>query len=338
MRYVLLLWILILPFCILPAQNELQYEISGESQETEIQKNLIFPVVLLLNNAEFTETGFWQPDWPPEFPPDAFRLNNPGWISIRVYDGKNIYSVRRVGDLLLEFPVYFEGEFSQVRFEYYHLENNFPENTDSRLKWVFLDNSISMEILEYDNGAPFLLRIHRSGIFYFVYIQYRGLNCFESWYDRDGNFLEQFTYNYFSGTGRIRNINALAMNHTENRSYDSRFLTTEIKIETFDHTGSVYSVSYFQENLPRYWRRDISGMDAGHYTLQWDENGMLVRVLGVTDELRSDSRYEYSLDEKGNWIGRQEIRMFPNTGVLIPAQAASFFREVEYIRDHGDAE
>jgi hypothetical protein len=79
---------------------------------------------------------------------------------------------------------------------------------------------------------------------------------------------------------------------------------------------------------------EAAGLEqARAYVFQWDEKGFLVRLLGraggeAQDSI--DSRYEYTLDEKGNWIERREINMIRRLGLLVPVQGAALKRNLEY--------
>ncbi|MDR2103066.1 MAG: hypothetical protein LBP42_03065, partial [Treponema sp.] len=101
-------------------------------------------------------------------------------------------------------------------------------------------------------------------------------------------------------------------------------------------SGSVYSALYDRRGLPRYWKRRPSAETFESLTLQWDERGFLVRISGVSgaeDEEPVDFRYEYSLDERGNWTERREIRMLRRFGVFFPGPGFTVKRLITYNAD-----
>ena len=327
-RYALLPLFLLLILFIVPAQES---ETATENTE-EVYVNPVFPITLLLNNAEFTASGFWQPDWPYGFPPDAFRLNSNDWDSVIVRNGEEQFSVRRESGLT-EFPAFLQGNMTQVRFEY-------AENS-ALLQFIYVNDSITgssimMEVLEYADNAPYLLRILRDDIYYFVYLQNRGLNSYESWYDTEGFLLEYFTYAYLENSGRIKSVTRLTVNETYLRNYDSRFLVTEVDISLLGQRTEIYSVNYIHELLPRYWNQQTANTQAQNLSLQWDNNNRLVRVFSESANNFIDSRYEYVFDERGNWTERHETLMIPVSGLLIPAQGTSYYRTIEYNKNSGD--
>jgi hypothetical protein len=93
-------------------------------------------------------------------------------------------------------------------------------------------------------------------------------------------------------------------------------------------------VHFYREDLPRYWeRRPVSEADeAGNFSLQWDEANFLVRIRGEPENSGSfvDYRYEYELDEKGNWIERRETRMIRAFDLLVPSPGITIKRVLEY--------
>ncbi|MDR0312211.1 MAG: hypothetical protein LBI14_01290, partial [Treponema sp.] len=103
-----------------------------------------------------------------------------------------------------------------------------------------------------------------------------------------------------------------------------RYLVTEKR-----NSGGIYSVHYINEDLPRYWNRQYPEAEAEFYSLQWDMIGLLVR-LREEQSGGADSRYEYVIDSRGNWIERQEIKMIAINGLLVPTQGQTVKRIIEY--------
>jgi hypothetical protein len=98
--------------------------------------------------------------------------------------------------------------------------------------------------------------------------------------------------------------------------------------------------------------------DPGHFSFQWDENGRITRFTGVyrglplpdapgnidgqvpsggdamdgdaTGGEETDVRYEYILDERGNWIERRATSMTHRAGFLVSGTVERIFRRIEY--------
>ncbi|MDR3167378.1 MAG: hypothetical protein LBT93_05495, partial [Treponema sp.] len=177
----------------------------------------------------------------------------------------------------------------------------------------------------------------------------------ETWYDREGEALAVFTY--LSGTSGegpgfryIKNQNDAG--ETETTYYHDGFGN----ISGVDSPLGSFSAGYIREGRPRYGERrvllqPVPAEGEGEeepvpsefyqsYTFQWDEGGFLVRITGTPgpgaetgdsgDGDPVDFRYDYTLDERGNWIERREIRMIPRLGMLIPRPGSRVTRTIVY--------
>ena len=322
----------LLPLSALPAQGE-----GPGPAEAELWR--IFPLARLFEDAEYAgdSRGAWQPDWPPELPPDSFRIISGKAVRITVEgeDYSLVYS-RGPDGLVEEFPVALNGVMCRAGIvrdgaKIRELEIAFPEH-DGGENWNF-------EVIEYDDPFPSLVRGSRGVNWYFIFLARGGNEIRETWYDMDGVFLGAYGYSLMEigDKRRIHLVRDLADPSgavlTE-RHYDSRgFLTDSLGFE------GVYKALYFREDLPRYWEyrpgqaalSDLPETGA-KYTLQWDEAAFLVRMTGedVSGAAFSDSRYEYTLDSGGNWIERREIRMERHSGLLAPARGTVLSRVLEY--------
>ena len=281
-----------------------------------------FPAALILEASKFAGHGIWHPDWPLDLPPDSFTSDSDDWVSITVGFGENSFQLRRNGEDITEFPWFFEGRMVQLSLNY------FPKNlnTVSYLRMITFDNLDTIEILEYSLDYPSLLRIYREGIYYFVLMD-RGTGFIkESWFDQEGYFLENYEYSFRPGDGaeRIRSFNNSSGIMEGRRDFDSRFLITSISGLEGD-----FSLHYNGNSLPVYWQRQPLGMEKMNYSFQWDARELLVR-LSTSDEDIRDFRYEYSFDNRGNWIERREIIMVPNSGLLLQYMGSTVRRFLEY--------
>ena len=297
-------------------------EIIIEPEEDEAVLG-VFPIGLVLKAAENADMGSWQPDWPPDFPADAFWICRDKNISVTVYDELNSLSLKWINGHISEFPWVFQGSLIQVSFDYSFVENDVKPFIDK----IYISGIADIEVLEYLNDNPYLLRVQMDENYAFAYLQWGTNILVESWFDIEGNFIEQYVYSYLYGAnGQFSAISKFTQDETETRGYDSRFLLTEISsIEGF------YSVNYFQDYLPRYWRREDSESAAQILSFQWDNNDLLLRLSadnGTTE--RVDSVYEYLIDERGNWIERHETKMTGNSGLLLPGPGKIFRRLIDY--------
>lgn len=204
--------------------------------------------------------------------------------------------------------------------------------------------SWKLEFLEYRDTFPALVRASCGDLWYFIYLSRNGREVIETWYDEEGKARGAYSFSLtaIDKDMRIRAYRNLRTNGETEYFYDSRGFITESS-----GPGGVFKVQYYREDLPRYWERRPAGDSgesydtgcAGKYSLQWDENGFLVRITGAAETPSSaagdelvDYRYEYSLDEKGNWTERREIRMIRSMGLLVPSPGTVFRRALEYGR------
>jgi hypothetical protein len=332
MRLKLVFFLLILPVAVLSGQE------AGEGG--------VFPLAVLLETAENGggSAGFWQPDWPLEIPPDAFRLSGGECRAIRVFVDGAEYRLSRNGEgRITEFPYLFMGELIQIQVEY---------DGDSRIARLSLASAVGkeaaagveadgtdpwsagpvlLEALEYDGASPSVLRARQGDIYSFILLQWGERFIFETWYDGTGAVTAAYEYR---AAGRINEVRRLLDGGAgiSRRHYDSRFLLTGISA-----LEGGCSVNYYRQDLPKYWERE----GAGHYSFQWDEAGFLVRCYGTAETTASgaetggnegfvDRRYEYALDNRGNWVERREFLMTRRFGLLSAVQGVTIRREIMY--------
>jgi len=319
----------------------------------------IFPLALVLEWAEYA-SGAWKPDWPLEIPPDAFKVQS-GKISaceIISDDFTLDFKIDEAGRAEI-FPFMLNGEMAQAAIVY----NKLSEIQEMAITFPSGDNPWDLEFLEYRNSFPYLVRAYNAGTegadgdatsdatggsagsWYFIYYSYSRSEILETWYDETGNALGiyGFTLAEVGKMPRIRTIKdysapASADSDTE-LFYDSRSLVTGIS-----GPAGLFNVLYFREDAQRYWDRRPKGdsaagdnaagdnlITAGNFTFQWDEMGFLRRLSGEDGNGQLlDCRYEYTLDELGNWIERQETRRIRDLGFLVPAPGTTIRRVLEY--------
>jgi hypothetical protein len=207
-----------------------------------------------------------------------------------------------------------------------------------------------MEVLESRDSYPYLVRGLSGNTWRFIYLS-RGINeILESWYDSEGVYLGAYGLS-LAETGKDRRVRVIRdysypIPEETEYFYDSRLLVTEIS-----SPDSIHRVFYFRENLPRYWERltrtGETEFSAVILYLQWDERGLLTRMSAIGEQegfpsasiapaTIAESRYEYTMDERSNWIERREIRMVREAGLLIPTQGTVYRRVLEYALPGGE--
>jgi len=308
----------------------------GEAPETEI-----FSIALLLDGAEHAvQGGLWRPDWPLNMPPDAFKAKDATRIAVE-WEGLSLTLNRNTSLIVLddgsaaslgrvrEFPFLLNGKMAQVHLELAELF----EIRKMVLSFQSGEEPWRLEVLESVDSFPTLVRGAKGETWYFIAFS-RGLNeIHETWYDEEGNILGAYSvYLIHIGKDRKPRIirDYLRPEEDTELHYDSRGLLTETA-----GPGGIYRAQYFREDLPRYWERRYTGdmgadnireEEAGNFSLQWDERDLLLRIAGES----ADYRYEYTLDERGNWTERREWRMIPALGLLVPSPGTTFTRVLEY--------
>ena len=319
---------------------------SGGDKPTD---SYIFPLALVLEWAEYA-ADWWKPDWPLEIPPDALKVQS-GEISaceIKSDDFTLDFKIDKAGRAEI-FPLILNGEMAQAAVVY----NELSEIQEIAITFPSGDNLWELEFLEYRNSFPYLVRAYcagtegadgdaagdADGVWYFIYYSWGISDILETWYDETGKALGVYGFS-LTEVGRkpriraIKDYSAAGTDSDTEFFYDSRSLVTGVS-----GPAGFFNVLYFREDSPRYWERrptevstaGDSFVTAGKFTLQWDEMGLLRRLSGEDDNgLLVDCRYEYNLDERGNWIERRETRMIRDLGVLVPAPGTTFRRVLEY--------
>ena len=319
-------------------------EITVTDPDADTPLSSIFPIGLLLDAAEYTGKGIWQPDWPSDFPPDAFWITDDKMTQVTVFNQDISLSLSWINGYISSFPWFYNGSFYQVYFDYVFLENDDKPLINSItlsypnaafISALTIIEIAQIQVLDYFDGAPYLLRIYTEGQYFFVYLQWGTGLVLESWFDSEGNFLEQFEYNFLN----IQEYNIISrktiFSNSEivSRSFDSRFLITDINT-----SQEFFSVTYFQDYLPRYWRRGNHVTGEEVFSFQWDNNKLLLRLAGYLRNpdnmqdtiLNSDSIYEYLFDERGNWTERREAIMTGGTGLMLQGPGTTYTRLIEY--------
>ena len=336
-------------FCLL---GLVFFVFSLSSQDLNGEKSAdgyIFPLALVLEWVEYAAEG-WMPDWPLEIPPDAFRVQSGGISSCEIlWDDFSLASEFDQEGRALTFPFMMNGKIAQAALTY----TESLELSEIAVTFPSGDDPWNLEFLEYRNTFPYLVRAccgdgtSDSGLWYFIYFTWGVSEILETWYDENGKTvgIYGFTLAEVGKKPRIRAIKDYSDPEGGTEFfYDSRRLVTGVS-----EPAGFFNVLYFRENSPRYWERRPVAMDAGddnaeintaldatifggNFSFQWDEAGFLRRLSREDDnaDMFIDYRYEYALDEWGNWIERRETRMIRDLGLLVPSPGTTFRRILEY--------
>jgi hypothetical protein len=290
-------------------------------------------------------------------------LSIPGALSVTVdFDGEEKLELVREGERFTAFPVLTRRGLIQGRGEY---------DDRGRILRLFWESGGGAEadrrrtvgdaeVLDRDGDErPVLWRIF-SGAYYFAALEYNGASAVETWYDQEGKAL--FALESGSrGTNRI-----------SSSSGDGPITGPATGPVTIDYNnaglisavtgnGETLSALYNAGGMPRYLEisrhhgspdeninknnennENAKNPDAGlplreSYVYQWDETGRLIRLSGGA-EGSLDYRYEYTLDDRGNWTERRELRMEllgsgdgeGPEGRLVPAALRRIRRTIRY--------
>jgi hypothetical protein len=325
-------------FCLLAAVFIIPALSAQETDAEEVPSPGFFPLALVLEGAEYAGNGVWRPDWPLEMPPDAFKvqLGEISAVSVK-WDGFSL-DLRFGSDGLVEkFPLMLDGRIAQASLVY----NGDEQIRELALTFPSGEDPWKMEFLEYRASFPVLVRAFCLDTWYFIYYS-RGVNgLIETWYDEEGNFLAAFNVSRTEIGKDLRIRAVLDYSKPDEETayyYDSRGFLTGIS-----GPGGIFNVLYYRDDLPRYREllpakgaaeedsnAENNAVGTGKFSLQWDETGRLLRIAGETEDTREDYRYEYSLDDNGNWVERRETRMIRRLGLLVPSQGITFKRVLEY--------
>jgi hypothetical protein len=340
------------------------------SQETPVEEKPsapeTFPLALVLEGAEFADDGnrAWRLDWPPELPPDAFKVKA-GEVSRITVEGKGFsFAYSAEGGRIKEFPFMLDGRMARVSLAYANIPEESSE-TDFKVSSMSLtfpqavsqnegeettedtaapaDEPWELDFLEYRDSYPSLVRASCGDTWFFISLSRAGYEIMETWYDENGEAACAYGFSLVEIDKKLkihkaRDYSKGAYGSGMERHYDSRGFITETS-----GPDGLYKVLYFREDQPRYWERrpgenEIAGDGAGMFTFQWDDNNFLVRLSsraftefsGLAGSNETDSRYEYLLDEKGNWIERRETSMIRAFNLLVPSPGTTVRRILEY--------
>lgn len=268
-----------------------------------------FPLGPLLIAAR-QKTLLWRPDWDAALPPDGFRVSAGNAVSIELTLHDQTYRVRRNTDgSIAEFPFQLAGRFVQVSIAYR------PSGAVKTLVITGADETGQVDFI-----SDTLVRITQGDTVCFGAFRYEAAGIAETWYDPEGTALADFTARFFDVAGEPRLVSLTNRYEGKEETY---FYDSFGNISEIQTAAGVYSALYAGEQQPRYWTQG-----AEQHILQWDAQGFPVRM---SPSEGGASKYEYTLDPRGNWTERREIRMVPNRGTLVPSPGLTVKRVITYL-------
>jgi hypothetical protein len=324
----------------------------------------IFPLIPLLE-AAFSGELRWRPDWPVDFPPDAFSLAAGGQtgraLVISLSNDTDSYTFMRNGaGRLREFPFFSPSGLLQVEAIWAAsgalrgLKVN-AAAADSETAWDFTfppDFSPFSGIFPGGDFSP--VQVSANNADFFVLVRENPRLLTETWYDGQGNLVAFFKAPVLESGGRSF-VQGLQTPDTSNPGFtgwrgEDYFFDAGGNISEIRSPAGTFSAQY-EDRRPRYWnlRIDASGgslppSDAAppavseeppltRLALQWDARLLLVNMRPVDEPLPAapvEYRYEYELDADGNWVKRQDIEMISQFGVFFPRPGKTWVRDISF--------
>jgi hypothetical protein len=219
---------------------------------------------------------------------------------------------------LTRFPVLRDSSFIQARAEY---------NAAGNLSAISGED-FELAILEYDGeGRPVSVRLRTDGGYFFAAIEYAPNRVTETWYDENGS-PQSVLYTDKTGDSAVIHYGENGGEaETSKFFFNSHGLVSEIR-----SPRGTWSAQYERRGLPARLERNLEN-GTERYGFQWDETGRLTSLFARVPDAGSpaqESRFEYVLDDRGNWITRREIRMINLSGRLFPAPGALIKRRIHY--------
>ncbi|MDR2305377.1 MAG: hypothetical protein LBE10_12440 [Treponema sp.] len=326
---------LFFPFLVFPlfALDE-----AGEEEVAE----WIYPVSPVLEIIKRQEIA-WRPDWPLEAAPDAFTLPE-GALSLSLELSGGVIRLEKDAEgRLTAFPLLCEGVLLQAELQS-------PSGSDMPSFTLGGEGGWTYEYRRAFGGYA----VSREESLYYVLLGGAGERFAETWYDRYGNPYGFYAFPKTLTAGELRicgiegsyggeassdpdpeaevpaEASAEYGRETEVREYydfDSRANITRVV-----SAAGEFSALYGRDNRLRYWnmqsgfRNDPFRQDL---SLQWDEQGLMVRILGE----KTDLRYEYELNEREDWVLRRIFSVNPAYRAFFPSLPLETARRIQYGRE-----
>jgi hypothetical protein len=315
--------------------------------------------------ADLAPGSAWQPDWPEDIPPDAFsvkgdaalirlsgtlsRYEDPAEIKTAVLVPFEYRLNRDGGGRLVEFPLSLGGSFFQIRADYapsgavaalvFSASGEGEGGTEAEQEpWIA---EFPLPYTPFESAAPKLpeeaARVSREESVYFVLFEEGGRHITESWYDPEGNLAGYFISFFEEREDRRRILSVLSFDDAERYHFESRAYVSAIRggrgnfSAVYGAKGQVLE----REFVPA--EPDAALKPPERFSFQWDERFLLVCMRDISPSRSSgpaepplEFRYEYTLDQRDNWLSRRETAYITRGGLLIPTGTRRIDRSILY--------
>jgi hypothetical protein len=317
---------LFFPLLVFPlfAQDE-----EGEGEAAE----WIYPVSPVLEIIKRQDIG-WRPDWPLEADPDAFTLPE-GALSLSLeLPGGTIRLEKDAEGRLTAFPLLREGVLLQAALQS-------PPGTDMPSFTLGGEGGWIYEYRQVFGGYA----VSREESLYYVLLSGTVERPTETWYDRYGNPYGFYAFPKTLAAGELRicgiegSYGGEAPPDPETEASAGHGRETEVReYYDFDSRANItrvvsaaeeFSALYGRDNRLRYWNMRSGSHDdpfRQDLSLQRDEQGLMVRILGE----KIDLRYEYELDEREAWVLRRVFSVTPAYRAFFPSLPLETARRIQY--------
>ncbi|MDR1278342.1 MAG: hypothetical protein LBK02_06300, partial [Treponema sp.] len=289
----------------------------------------------------------WRPDWPEDFPPDAFSVNSGPPLSIVLEYGGDTLRLRRDREgRLREFPFYWDRAFIRFQADYD------PAGRIRRLSAETPDWAADFPenfLLSGDTGP---VRVNYGGTWFFALVVDAGFGFSETWYDAEGNFAAwyQSQIRRDGPSWRLRSLEFRGNGDQSREDYD---YDSGGNITALNSPQGEFSAGY-RNGRPVYWNRAPAAGSAatpedtaaeapeppnpapeqpGKFILQWDERGFLTAKRPQEGERGGEFRYEYETGGRGNWTKRRDTELRNGDDLLIPVFRGQYERRIFYTEE-----
>jgi hypothetical protein len=180
-------------------------------------------------------------------------------------------------------------------------------------------------------------RVSRGESVYFVLFEEGGKHIAESWYDPEGNLAGYFVSFFAEREAGWRVLSILSFDKAQRYHFESRSYVSAVR----GGRGN-FSAVYGAKGQPLEWEFAPAEGDAAfkqpeRFAFQWDERLLLVSMRDISPSRASgpaespvEFRYEYTLDQRNNWLSRRETAYVVRGGLLIPAGTKQIDRSIVY--------
>jgi hypothetical protein len=259
----------------------------------------------------------------------------------------------------LEFPLSLEGRFWQIRADHAPSggvtalvfdaagrgegEAGVEIGTEAEQEpWTA---EFPLSYIPFESPAPKLpgeaVRVSQGEAVYFVLFEEGVSSISESWYGPEGKLAGYFVSFFEEWEGRRRILSVLGFDGAERYHFESGASVSAIRglRGNFSALYGARGQPLEREFVPVELELELDAAlrPPEHFDFQWDERLLLVSMRDISSSQSSEPveppveyRYEYTLDQRGNWLSRRETAYIRRGGLLIPAGTKQTDRYIVY--------